>query len=168
MEKEELEELIKEKHGIRGICKVTGKSYTSVRYWLRKYNLSTNHSLSEVDYKSCPKCNQKKILSQFFSKLEGLSSYCKSCTCENTIYRIQNFKRRCIEYKGGCCSICKYNKCDAALEFHHLDPTQKDFSISGNRCRKFDNKVISELDKCILVCANCHREIHYGMKNGID
>lgn len=64
-----------------------------------------------------------------------------------------------IEYKGGKCSICGYDKCNSALDFHHLDQTKKDFTISSNMNRAW-SKIKIELDKCILVCANCHREIH--------
>jgi len=77
--------------------------------------------------------------------------------------RTKTFRRRtkekAVEYKGGKCVICEYNKCISALEFHHLDPSKKDFTLSKNMCTAWD-KIKDELDKCILVCANCHREIH--------
>lgn len=72
----------------------------------------------------------------------------------------QKIKQKLVDYKGGKCEICGYNKCISALEFHHLDPNEKDFSISNSKVLSFD-KCKSEVDKCILVCANCHREIHY-------
>lgn len=70
-------------------------------------------------------------------------------------------KEKLIEYKGGKCQLCGYNKCTTALEFHHLNPSQKDFTISGGT-KSFEKAKI-EADKCILVCANCHREIHSGL-----
>jgi hypothetical protein len=70
-------------------------------------------------------------------------------------------KRQCIEYKGGKCVICGYNKCPDALDFHHVNPDEKDFNISGGT-KSFES-LKPELDKCILVCANCHREIHAGI-----
>ena len=51
---------------------------------------------------------------------------CKKCRSENTIKHRQEIKEKAIQYKGGCCEICGYNKCAAALEFHHLDPNEKD------------------------------------------
>lgn len=84
---------------------------------------------------------------------------CKKCAVENVTKRRREFKEKLIKYKGGKCEICGYDKCVDALEFHHLEPNKKEFTISG--------KIISlerakkEIDKCILVCANCHREIHY-------
>jgi hypothetical protein len=71
---------------------------------------------------------------------------------------IKRLKVKCIEYKGGSCKICGYNKCIGALEFHHRNPNKKEFNISG-RSIKFE-KIKVELDKCDLVCCNCHRELH--------
>jgi len=65
-----------------------------------------------------------------------------------------------IEYKGGKCVICGYDKCIDALEFHHTDSSLKDFSISSKGYTRSWQKVKEELDKCILVCANCNRELH--------
>lgn len=70
-------------------------------------------------------------------------------------------KIKLIEYKGGKCQICGYNKCISALEFHHKNPEEKDFTISG-QSKSFE-KLKAEADKCILVCSNCHREIHEGI-----
>lgn len=63
---------------------------------------------------------------------------------------------------GSECSICGYNKCNEALEFHHLVPEKKDFSISSFKVEDI-SKIIYELKKCICVCGNCHREIHNGL-----
>lgn len=70
-------------------------------------------------------------------------------------------KEVAVEYLGGKCSICGYDKCIAALDFHHVDPTQKDFNISQYYKKDFTDELKAELDKCILICANCHRELHY-------
>jgi len=68
-----------------------------------------------------------------------------------------------VQYKGGKCQICGYNKCPQALEFHHLSPNGKDFGISDKGYTRSWTRVQKEIDKCILVCANCHREIHAGI-----
>lgn len=72
--------------------------------------------------------------------------------------RHRNKKQRYVEYKGGKCELCGYSKSLAALEFHHRDPNQKDFRVSGKNVSW--EKVKAELDKCQLLCANCHREEH--------
>ena len=78
--------------------------------------------------------------------------------------RRQSIRLKAIEYKGGKCSICGYDKCVEALEFHHLDSSGKDFGISDKGYTRSWEKVKEELDKCLLVCANCHREIHAGLQ----
>ena len=67
-------------------------------------------------------------------------------------------KVKLVEYKGGCCSKCGYNKSMNVLQFHHLDPSKKDFTIGGKSWSY--ERLKEEVDKCILVCANCHIEIH--------
>jgi DNA-binding CsgD family transcriptional regulator len=66
---------------------------------------------------------------------------------------------------GGKCQICSYDKCQNVLSFHHLPGTDKKFTISDAivRKRKSEQELVDELKKCILVCANCHGEIHAGL-----
>jgi hypothetical protein len=86
-------------------------------------------------------------------------SICSSCRVSESR---RNKKAALIEYKGNKCSICGYNKCIQALQFHHVDPDQKEFTISNSGTIKLDALKI-EADKCILVCSNCHVEIHSGL-----
>ena len=79
------------------------------------------------------------------------------------VKRRKKIREMAIVYKGERCSICGYNKCLKALEFHHVDSTGKDFGISEKGYTRSWNQVRSELDKCILLCANCHREVHEGV-----
>lgn len=72
-------------------------------------------------------------------------------------------KERAVEYLGGKCSLCGYNRCLAAMDFHHLDPSEKEFKPSYVILRRKWEVAKKELDKCILVCGNCHTEIHHGM-----
>lgn len=73
-------------------------------------------------------------------------------------YRIRQ-KEKAIEYKGGECQNCGYKKCIAALEFHHRDATKKEFVFSKYSNHNWE-KIKLELDKCDMLCANCHREHH--------
>jgi predicted HNH restriction endonuclease len=74
--------------------------------------------------------------------------------------RRRKIRMMAVEYKGNKCEVCGYNKCSDALEFHHLDSDKKDFSISKRGYTRSWKKVKEEINKCMLVCANCHREIH--------
>lgn len=65
-----------------------------------------------------------------------------------------------IEYKGGKCEKCSYDKCNRALIFHHINPKKKKFGISAKGITRSWEKLKKELDKCILLCANCHAELH--------
>jgi len=82
--------------------------------------------------------------------------------------RRRNLKIIAVKYKGGCCKKCGYDKCIGALEFHHLDPTQKDFGISQKGTTRSWEKIKIELDKCIMVCSNCHREIHEDLNKNTE
>jgi len=78
--------------------------------------------------------------------------------------RLASIKEKAVNYLGGKCSKCGYDTCIEALEFHHPDPTIKEKHYSGrgiDRRKSFENQK-SELDKCVLLCSNCHREEHYG------
>lgn len=72
----------------------------------------------------------------------------------------QKRKSDLIYIMGEKCQICGYNKCDAALEFHHCNSNEKDFNLSNGNCRSLE-KDLHEARKCILLCANCHREVEY-------
>jgi len=72
-------------------------------------------------------------------------------------------KREAMEYLGGKCSKCGYDKCTASLDFHHKDMETKDDGISNKINRRKVRtleQLIPELDKCVLLCSNCHRELH--------
>jgi hypothetical protein len=132
-------------------------------------------SLTDQGLKYCPKCNTNHPLDDFWianikRNKEGLyrSSYCKNCQSKLSKQRYRDIKQKWIDYKGGKCTICGYNSCQAALEFHHLDPKLKDFNVSRfHSIKKTDeDKILQELDKCILLCSNCHRELHFNI--GLD
>lgn len=83
---------------------------------------------------------------------------------ESIIRAVQKRRRKiremAVSYKGGKCERCGYNRCLEALDFHHTDTTKKDFGISSKGYTRSWKKVQEELDKCIMICANCHREVH--------
>lgn len=135
------------------------KSQTTIIYWFKKFNLTRKRTDGK---KTCPRCKTVKELAEFYDRRNkpGSSSYCKKCTNEQTTERHFEFKRLAVEYKGGCCVSCGYNKCLAALDFHHTNPDEKEFNLGKYKQIFLSEKVKKELDKCILVCSNCHREIH--------
>ena len=88
---------------------------------------------------------------------------CVKCRSNAVQKRRDKTKEILVQYKGGKCEVCGYDKCLGALEFHHLNPEEKDFGIGAKGYTRSIEKNKQEVDKCILVCANCHREIHSGL-----
>lgn len=78
--------------------------------------------------------------------------------------RKQILKEKAIQYKGGCCAVCGGIFPPCVYDFHHIDPTLKDFQPSAALDRNWV-RATEELDKCILVCSNCHRIIHHNTPN---
>ena len=113
--------------------------------------------------KTCPKCNTPKELSEFYTKgnKKNGSSYCRKCFNSYCVDRWIQKKKDAVDYKGGKCSKCGYNEHYAALQFHHLNPSEKEYSWNKLRLMSWD-KIKKELDKCIILCANCHSIQHSG------
>ena len=170
MEKELLQELINEGLSTRQIAEKFSKSQGSIKHWLKKYDLKTNHNqFAEKEYgeyRFCPRCKKECLTTNFYQRRGKANSsvYCKSCTTDQTLERMRNFKIKCVEYKGGKCIECGYDSYYGALEFHHLNPKEKDFEISKLRGLTFNEKVTNELDKCVLLCNRCHREVEGGVR----
>lgn len=73
-------------------------------------------------------------------------------------------KQKMIEAMGGCCKLCGYNRCQEAMDFHHIDPNEKEFSFGKITANPKSIKIlINELKKCVLLCSRCHREVHAGL-----
>lgn len=72
-------------------------------------------------------------------------------------------KNQLLKHKGNKCEKCGYSKCNSALEFHHINPQEKEFNISKYTSNNNVNieGAIQEIEKCALLCANCHREYHF-------
>ena len=70
-------------------------------------------------------------------------------------------KKEAIKRKGGKCEKCGYDKCIAALNFHHLDPSKKEFGLAQNGIVHTWEEFWAEAQKCVLLCANCHAEEHH-------
>jgi hypothetical protein len=117
----------------------------------------------EIDgHKTCSRCLQNKPSEAFYRGRNGrLRSWCNQCTSNTGTQRQKEKKLQAITYKGGKCQKCGYDRCKDSLQFHHLDPKKKEFRIATGRGKSWA-KLKVELDKCLLVCANCHGEIHAG------
>jgi len=118
--------------------------------------------------KICSKCKKEITLNQYTRHYEACGKkrknkykYSKEKVRQVSEWR-RRTKRKAIEYKGGKCVFCGYNKCIRSLAFHHVNSEDKEFAISHKNTRSWD-RIKEELKKCILVCSNCHGEIEDGM-----
>lgn len=123
------------------------------------------------NYKQCNNCMHSLPILEFsvVKNRKGElrpSQYCKKCKCLQASLKKRDLKRKCIEYKGGKCVSCGLvSEHTTIYDFHHKDPSQKDFSVSHYTDKKskggiLDDILKAELDKCLLLCANCHRIEH--------
>lgn len=119
--------------------------------------------------KKCEVCstklrgNQRKFCS---NKCKQKNHWYKIKEKQNTYHSqtMRSIKRKYefIMLKGGCCNNCGYNKNISALEFHHIDESSKNFSIDFRKLANTNKEtLLKELEKCLLLCANCHREHHH-------
>jgi len=143
------------------VCSPFGQHNTS------KLNKKNNFiSLKELPTeKICSKCEQKLSIVDFGvhkrkrDQKYFIFSYCKKCDSGRLIAKKRQIKQKAVKYKGGRCEICGYRRSLRSLHFHHKDPQKKEFAIS--RMTKIsESKLKAELDKCVLLCGNCHGEVH--------
>lgn len=169
MEKEILKLFIEKNFTQRQIGKHFNLSHTAVRYWLKKFGLKTNIKSKEKariinGCKICIECKNNKPLKEFYKRTDkkNYASKCKKCANEYYGKRIKEVKLKMISYKGGKCRRCELLLKDthySVFEFHHRDPKEKDINFAKIKYQKWE-VIQKEIDKCDLLCANCHRITH--------
>jgi hypothetical protein len=117
-----------------------------------------------MEMKICSSCEKNLPVSDFYSngfdykKKRKYKPWCSACEYKRQRARLDKV---IIDHFGGArCQRCGYDKCFRALECHHLDSANKDMGIA-RMVTASKARLAKELAKCILVCANCHREIHH-------
>jgi len=168
---EELRILSNNGSSIYDISKKYKKGYSTIRYWLLKYNIKTNDAKTrDINNKNknktekpCVCCNVIKQNSDFYTTGGSRSrGYCKTCLSKYHQDRIRKVKIKMVLYKGGECERCHLklnNSHYSVFDFHHLDPTTKDPNFDRIKFQKWET-IKNEIDKCELLCSNCHRITH--------
>ena len=117
------------------------------------------HSKSAVARKTglwdCPKHGIVKAVKAAYTCFE-----CPECRNTQKSQKRKDLKQLAVDFLGGECEKCGYDDCLASLDFHHIDSNEKDFNIARKATKWSD--IVLEVQKCMLLCANCHREFHYG------
>lgn len=115
--------------------------------------------------KICPVCGNAKPISEYNSNgrtpngTPKIKPMCKLCETLGKKVAAKNMLTSLVDMK---CVNCGYDTCVSAIEFHHIDPTSKEFNIGSKRVANVD-LIKSEITKCVILCANCHREHHAGL-----
>ena len=119
-----------------------------------------------MEKRCCAKCKieypkTEKYFYKRYGRLTGLNSYCKKCFCIIQSEKHADIKKKMLEYRGGKCVVCGYDRRAWNLAFHHLDPSKKEIKIGETR-RVFNAALMEELDKCVVMCSICHTDTHRG------
>lgn len=162
LERGDLEALIAGGSSTRQIAEELEVSQSTVRHWLKRYGLQTVRATrrspdAETGLGHCPVHG----MTDFGKRSDGCFR-CLKCRSQHVSDRRRRVKALLIEEAGGGCSLCAYNRCAAALQFHHLDPELKRFSI-GHGTTMSLAATRAEAAKCVLLCANCHAEVEAGI-----
>ena len=122
-----------------------------------------------METKICTKCGIEKSIEDFHwrSKSAGTRrSECKECHNKQVKSRYKDNKEQInLLKKGKSCEKCGYNKCIIALDYHHINPNSKLDTVARLSTHSNIETAIAETNKCVLLCANCHREFHYLEEN---
>jgi ribosomal protein S27AE len=173
--REQLEPLVQAGDTLDEIARALDRSVPTVRYWLGRYGLKTTGragrrprvSKAEVDaalreggrtlVTACARHGETIFVIENSGRLR-----CGKCRLERVAEWRRRAKRRLVREAGGRCQLCGYDRCMAALEFHHLDPTKKSFELSLRGVTRSFKELRQEATKCALLCANCHAEVEVG------
>jgi hypothetical protein len=155
-------------------CVICGKEFEAIKSTKKYCSQECNNKARRIRYqenKKEPKpleervnnCPTKKcvICGQEFKPKTAAANQrmcCYDCMPDGIQLKRGDFLAKIKQARGGKCERCGYDICMKALEFHHLDPNKKDFTISNDHFKL--KEAVEESKKCILICANCHRELH--------
>lgn len=169
-------------------AKEKAPSRSGKTYWIcececgRLKEIQTSHLISgatrSCGHKDCPYHNKsviKKvcpICQKEFDSNSPTRKYCLECSPDQSVSRAEAItiyrkavKKRLVELRGGKCERCGYDKSLRALQFHHRDETQKSFGLSQSDSIRSWEECLKEIEKCDLLCANCHAEEHDRLEN---
>lgn len=156
----------------RAIAKKLNLSFQTIRRWMKKFNIERRTNIcgwlkatkskkviSPDGMSWCGHCENHLTFDKFPPRRHKRNAYCTLCWKKYENSRNKVLKEKAVKHLGGCCKQCGFDKHLAALDFHHLNPLEKD--MDWGKLRKCKWEIIkSELNKCVILCANCHRAEH--------
>lgn len=167
--REELEPLVREGLTLREIAEKLDRSNSTVRYWLKRHALPRPRDVRRSDIDAALQDGTRTIVRE--CRKHGFTKFaiensgrvrCKKCRQDAVARWRRRTKDKLVAEAGGRCQLCGYDRCRAALEFHHLDPAEKEFELSMRGVTRAIDRLRVEAAKCALLCANCHAEVEVG------
>lgn len=173
-----IDEFHKHNGNYRLDCKVCFREKEKTRRVNRLLKIDKAHAERVIEYQKsikargvCPSDNSWCYQCEKYKHINNFSPYnlknkgcCRECSSNNDIQRNRILKLKCIDYLGGKCNRCDFIGHYSSYDFHHVNYLEKEFDWNKGRKKSFD-KLQSELDKCILLCRNCHQMIHTKLNN---
>jgi Helix-turn-helix domain/Homeodomain-like domain len=167
--RDQLEPLVKAGKTLHEIAAELDCSTATIRHWIGRYELERPIDIRLLDrtralasgartlVRSCDRHGRTVFVIETGGRMR-----CRRCRMERVAEWRRRTKAKLVREAGGQCRLCGYDRCQAALEFHHLDPTAKSFGLSLRGVTRSINELRQEAAKCVLLCANCHAEVEAG------
>jgi transposase len=173
--REQLEPLLERDATLQEMGDELGRSVSTIRYWLNELGLKTTGRrgrrpcVPRAVVDQAIKEGARTIVGRCGRHGEGIfvieksgRARCRRCRMNAVIEWRRRKKAKLVAEAGGRCVLCGYQRCDAALQFHHRDPKTKLFSLSLRGLTRSIDRCRAEAAKCELLCANCHAEVEVG------
>lgn len=149
---------------LREIAAAVDRSPSTVRYWLRRFDLTTTEH-ARFKRRRYPRVAGRCRThgeTQFVRRPDG-ALICLRCRVDAVSAWRRRAKEALIREAGGRCQLCGYDRCAGALQFHHIDPRAKSFGLGSRGLARSIEALRKEAAKCALLCATCHAEVELGV-----
>lgn len=164
-----LRELVLRRLTVRQIAAELDRSPTTVRHWLREHGLKTLPTHHREVVRGAKERGDHEVILE--CAVHGVVRHvrrdtgyrCALCRSADVTARRRRVKRILLNEAGGACVLCGYDRCVAALHFHHLDPEAKRFGVGARGVARSLAAARAEARKCVVLCANCHAEVESGL-----
>ena len=167
-DRHQLEALARDGASLREIGIALDRSIATVRYWLRRWSIPrADGRLRRADPSTAPREVMRvcRAHGRAVYRLDARGTYrCVLCVQARVAGRRRRIKQILIEEAGGRCAGCGYDRLPAALHFHHVDPSKKEFGLSAGGLSRGLERARKEARKCVLLCGNCHAEVEGGVR----
>ena len=170
--KAELEPLVMAGLTLSVIAKELAISQESVRRWIDRHELPQPIEVRRAQVEAALRDGESYVMRT--CRRHGRTEYalvgsekrprCKKCRSEAVARRRRKVKQTLVDEMGGRCVLCGYDECLNALEFHHRDPTKKEFGVAMRGITRAIDAIRAEVEKCVLLCSNCHAAVEAGYK----